>query len=192
MIERMTLRDAATADLLAHERRRHILLALVERERSQQELTLLLRMPANLLHYHLARLVAAGLAVVSRSAARRGRAVLHYRAAAASFFVPAELSAELPDRRRWDALRMALERGRAGTYSGLLYGWDDGPRMQVVRESAAGPIGAELWHRLTLSREDARAMIDELRRLFARYEARSTASGEQYLVLSALAATSGP
>ena len=187
MIDRLTLSDPAAAALLSATRPRHIALALVEQDRSQSELSALLGIPLNLLRYHLDRLVAAGLVAVARSEKRRGRPILHFRATAASFFVPAELAPPVPSRPLMEELRQALENVRAGTYSGILYSCQDGPRMRIVRGEQAGRPAAELWHRLCLSDQDARALIEELRLLFARFESRDTGAGHRFVSLAALA-----
>jgi DNA-binding transcriptional ArsR family regulator len=187
MIDRLTLSDQVAAALLSGTRSRHIVLALVERDRSQSELSVALGIPLNLLRYHLDRLVAAGLVVVARSEKRRGRPIRFYRAIACSFFIPAELTPPVPSRPLMEELRQALENSRAGTYSGILYSCQDGPRMQIVRAEQAGRPAAELWHRLCLSDQDARALIEELRLLFARFESRDTGAGQRFVSLAALA-----
>lgn len=187
MLERLNIRDAACAALLSNERQRHVLLALVERERSQSELADLMGMKLNLLHYHLRRLAMARLVSVSRSQSRAGRAITYYRAVARSFFVPAELAAAIPDRALIEELRDALERSRTGTYSGILYAYDDGPRMRVIQDKRPARPTAELWHRMTLNDTDAAALIEELKSLFARFEARDAASGHRFVTFAALA-----
>ncbi len=187
MIECLTVDDPATAALLSNERQRHIVLAVVEREQSQQALSAALDMPPSLLHYHLGRLLGAGLVTVSRETPRRGRPVRYFRACARTFFVPAELTGQLPDNALIEELRRALNTGRAGAYSGILFSCDNGPRMRVIGDKRSGPPLAEMWHRLTLNDQDARALIDELRDVFARFEARQSAAGTQFLTLGAIA-----
>lgn len=183
----MDICDAPHAALLSNERQRHILLALVERERSQSELAEMMAMPLSLLHYHLARLARAKLIVLVGSRARAGRAIKYYRAAARSFFVPAELAAPVPDPALFEELRHALEKSRAGTYRGILYSYEDGPRMRVVQERRSSRPTAELWHRMTLSDSDASALAAELKLLFARYEKRDTGLGHRFVTFAALA-----
>ena len=187
MLERLNIHDAARAALLSNERQRHIVLALVDQERTQSELADLLGMKLNLLHYHLRRLVLARLVSVSRSQPRAGRAIAYYRAVARSFFVPAEIATAIPDRALIEELRDALERSRVGTYSGILYAYDDGPRMRVIQDRRPAHPTAELWHRMTLNDADAAALIEELKSLFARFEGRDTASGHRFVAFAALA-----
>lgn len=187
MIECLTIDDPKAAALLSNERSRHIVLALVEHERSQNDLSARLGLTPSLLHYHLGRLLSARLVTVSRVEPRRGRPIRYFRAAARSFFLPAEMTPHLPDGALIEELRRALQTGRTGTYSGILYAWDDGPRMRVVSDRRSGPPLGEMWHRLTLNDADARALIDELRGVFARFETRQNAAGARFLVLGAVA-----
>jgi DNA-binding transcriptional ArsR family regulator len=187
MIERLEISDPRSAALLANTRQRHILLALVDRERSQTELSETLGIALNLLHHHLVRLEAAELIEVTRTEPRRGRAVRYFRSVARSFFVPAEQAPEPPRHQLMNELDQALAARRAGTYRGILYFHDDGPRMQVISESGRKQPAAELWHRMRLAEGDAVELIDELRNLFARFQARSAEKGHEFIVHGAVA-----
>lgn len=187
MIERMVVADAKAAAMLGRMRPRHIVLALIEQERTQSALAAILGIGLNLLRHHLDRLVAARLIEVTRSEARRGRPIRHYRATAREYFVPAELAPAEPNRPMMEELRQVLERSRAAGYDGMLYHWDDGPRMRIVRDSARGRPAAELWHRMRLTPADAQALIAELRTLFARYESHDAGTGDTFIMLGAIA-----
>ncbi|HEX8620671.1 MAG TPA: hypothetical protein VF718_01745 [Allosphingosinicella sp.] len=187
MDERFEIRTAAAAAALANARSRAVLLALAARERSLRQLAAATGFRLNLLHYHVGRLQALGLAEVVRSEKRPGRPVKIYRAVAREFFVPGrlaggevgdKLSAELRE-------RLALARARSGD-EGILYGvgGDGGPRMRRVGSDRPAEA-AELWTLLDLGPADAAALAAEMKALLGRYRGR--AGGRAYIVHAALA-----
>lgn len=187
MHERTEIRNEAAARIFANERSRLILLALIDRARSPAELAALTDTRLSLLSYHLNRLVALGLATVEREMPRAGRAIRYYRATAKSFFVPAQLTGSLPRHDRTAQLQAALERSFAGSYSGVLYHHDRGPRMRIVPVEGAARGATDLWHRCTLAPDDARALARELVALFDRYAHLDRPNGRRYIVHAALA-----
>lgn len=187
MDERTEITSEAAARVFANERSRLILLALIDRTRSPAELAVLTSTRLSLLSYHLKRLVTLGLARVEYEMPRAGRAVRHYRATAKSFFVPARLTGPLPRHDRTAHLQAALERSFAGSYSGVLYDHDRGPRMRIVSDGE-GPRGAtDLWHRCALAPDDVRALSRELFELFDRYARLDRPNGRRYILHAALA-----
>jgi len=84
-------------------------------EHSLSELQRMLAMPLPKLHYHVRRLLDAGLLTVSRTQPRAGRPVQFYRAVAERFLVPLDASPALPGDGLAAELRQLLsdELGRA-------------------------------------------------------------------------------
>jgi DNA-binding transcriptional ArsR family regulator len=187
MDERIEIATPETASIFANERSRLILLALIDRARSPADLAALTGARLNLLSYHLKRMVALGLATVEREAPRAGRPVRYYRAAAKSFFVPAHLAGSLPGRDKTAQLQAALERSFAGSYTGILYLHEHGPRMRIVPVEGGTRSAADLWHHCTLTPADARAFARDLAELFDRYARLDRPNGRRYIVHAALA-----
>lgn len=187
MHERTEIETEAAARVFASERPRLILLALIDRARSPAELVALTDTRLNLLNYHLNRLVTLGLARVEHEAPRAGRSVRYYRAIAKSFFVPARLTGPLPRHDRTAQLQAALERSFAGSYSGVLYDHDRGPRMRIVSEDGGGRGAADFWRRCLLAPGDVRAFSRELSELLDRYARLDRPNGRRYILHAALA-----
>ena len=180
--------DPRAAAIFANHRQRQIVLALIERERSLSELAQIAGMPLNLLHHHVTKLLRLRLIRIAGQRRRAGPAIKLYRAAAAAFFVPAELAAENPGEGMTGALREALERSMAAAYRGVLYSWSEGgPRMHVVKDPGHAADTAELWCSLRLSKADAAALAAEFDALLARYRTRSTNARPRYVVHAAIA-----
>ena len=187
MIEVLNVQDERVAKVFLDTRRRHLLLNLVSQERPLQELSTIMGMSLNLVHYHVGRLQALGLVEIARREARSGRPIKHYRAVANSFFVPSHLTTHSPGEKLSAELRAALERSRQRRLKdGILYFVDEQRtlRMRRVQEDAIG--ATECWCILDLIEEDARALGDEMKALLTRYERRSHDSARGYLAYYAL------
>ncbi len=187
MKERIEIDSPEAASIFANERSRLILLALIDRARSPAELAALTGARLNLLSYHLKRMVALGFATVEHEEPRAGRPVRHYRATAKSFFVPAHLDGSLPGRDKTAQLQAALERSFAGSYTGILYSHDRGPRMRIIPVEGGTRNAAELWHHFSLTPADARAFTEEMAALIDRYARLDRPNGRRYIAHAAIA-----
>jgi hypothetical protein len=159
----------------------HILLALIDEDRSLAELGRELDLPLNLLHYHVHRLVKLGLVKIARTERRAGAPIRRYRAAATEIFVPAELMKAPPGAALNPQLRRSIEANHIRTFKGALY--EKGPRMRLVQRP--GIPALELWLRMHPS--DAASFSSDLRELCARYEWRPGQQRRHWLFHAALA-----
>ncbi len=188
MRESANIVDARAAAVFAVPRQRRILLSLIDQERSLSQLASLTETPLNLLHHHLRKFLRLGLVRIERQEKRAGAPIKYYRATARAFFVPAELMGAELGAGLNSRLRELLARSLSRTLRGAIYSHDGkGPRMRLVREAGSRASTAELWMELRLSRADAAALVDELRALLHRFEARSRKTHRRYLVHAALA-----
>ncbi len=90
----MTIDSVATARVLADPRQRRLLLHLVDRGHSLQELSVSTGMTLSLLHYHVRRLCGLKLIESTHEVPRNGRPIKYYRARARAFFVPAHFGSD--------------------------------------------------------------------------------------------------
>lgn len=165
-------------------------------ERSLSDLQRLLAAPLSKLHYHVRRLLDAGLLTVSRTQPRAGRPVQFYRAVAERFRVPLDASPALPGDGLASELRQLLsdELGRGGEISTL---YEPGPAegtmlMRLIRPEPEPSRGFELWRTLQLTPAQRTALAKELAALFERYGTGEPAVGaEPYLVHAAFAPRAG-
>lgn len=173
---------AKAAAVFAHPRQRQVLFAFVGSDRSLGEVAASSAMPMNLLHYHAQRMLSAGLLRRRGKRVGAGRRVQLYRAAASSFFVPAELLRSSPDERLRRELRETLERQIA---EGYLFSQDRAgrPRMRKV----GGSDAAELWRVARLDEADAPKLAAHISRLIASYESRAGRRAKNYLLHFAVA-----
>lgn len=165
---RVTSRHQALA--LENALRANVLAACIPCERSLTELSELTDEPLPKLHYHVERLLAAGLLAVSRERLRAGRPVRYFRAKAACFVVPQDLSRVLPGDKLAQELRTELQRRRHEVV--LRYAADAEGRLEV-RMTRAVPsprsLALELWHILSLTPRQRDNLAAELTDLFSRY-----------------------
>lgn len=188
MEARVTITTKAAAAVFASPRPRKILLALVGRELSLSQLASATEAPLNLLHHHVTRMVALGLARIERVEPRAGRPIKYYRAAAASFFVPAELSRAVPGEALNRRLRGILQASLARSIEGCAYSAEGGrPRMRLVRSEEGQETAAEFWLELRLGRAQARALAEDLRAVLRRYEVLSSPNQPVTIVHAAVA-----
>lgn len=170
------------AALFAHPKRRQILFAFVGADRSLGEVAASTPMPMNLLHYHVQRMLRAGLLHRRGKRAGAGRAVQLYRAAAAAFFVPAELIPGNPDERLRRELRETVDRQAA---EGYLFSRDRTGRLRMQKLGRSE--NAELWRVARLDEATARTLATRIARLIGSYERRAGRRAKEYLVHVALA-----
>jgi DNA-binding transcriptional ArsR family regulator len=162
-------------------------MACVAQERSLTDLQRLLGQTLPKLHYHVTRLLDAGLLQVSREQARGGRAIRFFRAVAERFVVPQELLGELPGEAMAAELRTLLQMSRRDV--SLRYGLDPRGNLRVTLvhdEKAQFPKAIELWQIFRLSRQQRDALANDLRELFERY-AKVEGGNETFLAHAAFA-----
>jgi DNA-binding transcriptional ArsR family regulator len=189
MKQTMQVTNAKAAAALSNVRQRSLVLQLVGRERSLQELAGLSRMSLSLLHYHVGRLRRLGLIAIANHKPRPGRSIKYYRATARAFFVPTHLVSRMPEEQLSVELRDRLERGRrAGDNDGILFSVDErgSPRMQKLQGKTELPY-AEYWLNMKLSNADAQALANDMKSVFRRYQQRTTSRGRDYIAHCALA-----
>ena len=177
----------AQAVALQNPLRARLLMACVKEEPSLTELRRISGETLPKLHYHITRLLEAGLLRVSREQARGGRPIRFFRAVADSFLVPQEFLGELPGEAMAAEMRNLLQQGRGDV--SLRYAADErgGFRMTLVRDEAGpSPRALELWQVFRLTRQQRDALAKELRELFERY-AKTEGGSETFLVHAAFA-----
>ena len=177
--EQRVVRTTAAAALLAHPKKRRILFAFVDRDRSLAEVSATTGVPLSLLHYHVTRMVRAGLLERGDRRARKGRPVQLYRAVASAFVVPAKLLRGRPDEALRQELRRALDREQADAY---LFEREEGGRVRMSRVAAED--SNELWRVMRLDAASARELAADVRRLISSYEERLSKrnAGKPHLV----------
>ena len=188
MLPTTQINDRRAAAVFHVQRQRQILLALIPEPRSLTQLAKLTDTRLNLLHHHVGKLMRLGLVTVVREDARAGAPIKYYQATAASFFVPSELMDQAPGRGAAGELRRLMDRALSQTFKGVMYSQDgQGPRMRPVRDPEFRSKATELWLDLRLSAEDANELIDELKGLLHRFEARSRPSERRLIIHAAIA-----
>lgn len=170
-----------------------VLITCVREERSLSDLQRVLGQPLPRLHYHVRRLLDAGLLTVARSQPRAGRPVRFYRAVAESFLVPQDSLPALPSAEWAAELRQSLHNETVhGGEPALLYGpgAEDGSLLvRLVRSDPAAPSRAmDLWRVVRLGPRQRAALAKELAEVFARYAAAEPETGaDTYLAHAAFA-----
>lgn len=162
--------SSSVAHVLADPRRRRLLLSLIDQERSLKGVADLNKLPLNLAHYHLNKLLSAELVEITRQQKRAGRPVRFYRARYSAYFIPAALLRSPPMEKLARGLATALENARHRSGAGVLLDVDDSGRARMREVAGSGPLPLEVWRRLTLSRKEAEALFDELTASIHRYE----------------------
>lgn len=184
---RVTNRVQAAA--LENPLRARLLMACVAHERSLTDLQRPSGESLSKLHYHVTRLLDAGLLRVSREQARGGRPIRWFRAVAECFLVPQEFLASLPGEALAAELRNLLQMSRAEV--SLRHSLDPRgqPMVMLVRDDPERqPKSVELWRILKLGPDQRKALAGELVELFARYaKAESKGSGDAILLHAAFA-----
>ena len=177
------------AQLLTDARRRRLILAVVARERSLKDLSELIGIPLNLAHYHVRQLMHYGLVEVAREQRRAGRPMRFYRSRFSRFEIPMSLLGKPPTDAVARKLANAIEHARDLAGGSVLLDVDDDgrPRMRELPGEGVPPL--EIWRRLTLRREEAEALFEELTRVIHRHSAAARAGGQQWTLHLALAET---
>jgi DNA-binding transcriptional ArsR family regulator len=179
--------NRAQAEALENPLRARLLMACVAQERSLTDLQRLTGETLPKLHYHVARLLGAGLLRMSREQARGGRPIRLFRAVAESFLVPQEFLQALPGEAMAQELRNLLQISRDEV--SLRYTCDarGSFRVTLVRDATSpSPKAIELWQVFRLSRSERNALAKELRELFERY-AKAEGGNETILAHAAFA-----
>jgi len=169
-----------------------VLMACAVEACSLSELQRLTEAPLAKLHYHVSRLLAAELMIVSRTQRRAGRAIKFYRAVGDRFIVRQENLPALPGDSLSAQLRQSLrqEQSRSGEVS-LLY--TPAPGGKVVakllpREPTTSSRCLELWHIIHLSPRQRALLAKELGEVLQRYAAAELELGaEAFLIHAAFA-----
>jgi hypothetical protein len=186
----LRITDAKVAAAFANDRQRNLVLQLVNREQSLQELAEVSKISLSLLHYHVSRLERLGLIGVVRYKARSGRPIKIFRSTARSFFVPADLMSRSPEEELYAELRACLDRSRrGGEGEGMLYFVDEHASacMRKMRGREAAVPGAEFWLRISLSNANAQSLAEDMKSLLARYQRCGTSPTRAYVVHCAIA-----
>ena len=178
----LVVESARAAALFAHPRRRRILFAFAGDDRSLAEVVKLADVPMNLLHYHVQRMVAAGLIQRREKPLRAGRRVQLYRAAATAFVVPAALMPGRPDDELRRELARALERDNADAY---LFAREPDGRVRMRKLGTPGT--GELWRVARLDDASARELTTRISRLIDSFEKRASGRAKPHLIHVALA-----
>lgn len=177
----------AAAAAFASPQQRGIIQTLIGAELTLGALSRAIRLPLNLLHYHVAKCVSLGLVEVVGEEQRAGRAMKRYRATASTFFVPAELVAELPGSAYTRQLRDRLDWNLARSLKGIAFTHDgQRPRGHLVKESPEQSAALELWLDAGLSGADADELAAEMQALMDRFRARANETEPRHLVHLAL------
>ena len=172
-----------------------VLMLCAGRDRSLSDLQSSLKVPLNKLHYHVSRLLEAGLLLVNRAEPRAGRAIRHYKSVAESFVVPQDRLPELPSDKLSSELRRSLAKEQGRTDEGVLL-YSAGAEGKVLvkltpREQSAPSRGMELWRLMKLGPTERTNLARELNELLERYSGLCPQAGrESFLVHAAFAPAS--
>jgi DNA-binding transcriptional ArsR family regulator len=183
---RVTTRAQVAA--LENQLRARLLIACAAEERSLSDLQCMTGEALPKLHFHVTRLLSAGLLEVSRQQPRAGRSIRLFRAVADRFVIPQELLGQLPGDAMAAELRDLLQRSRRAV--SLHYARDPSGNFAiklVPEESDAPPAGMELWQVFKLNRTQRQALAKELMELFQRYKSIEQSGGETILAHAAFA-----
>lgn len=180
---------ARQVSAFANPLRVRVLMACATEECSLSALQRLTGSPLAKLHYHVSRLLAAELIVVSRTQRRAGRAIKFYRAAGESFIVPQEKLPVLPGDRLSVQLRNALreEQRRGGEFS-LVYTSAPGGKMLMkhLPQTPTTPSrGVEMWRAIALNNRQRASLAKELGELLERYATAEPEAGAEALLVHA-------
>lgn len=188
----MRVGGASQATAFHNPLRCRLLMACSRREASLAQLSKALGIPLPKLHYHVGRLLDAGLLEVSRTEARAGRPIRYYRAIAEQFLVPQSLLPASPSEAWAEGVRQSIrdENSRNPEVS-LLYASDPEGRFYVRRiqtDPTVVPRTFARWYKLNLNVRQRGALAQELSDLLERYARVAPEKGaEPYWVHGALA-----
>ena len=196
--------NASTAALLLNPAKSQYLERLMQREWTVAALSADLAHDLSSVHYHVGQLVRHDLVCVTRTQKRAGRAVKHYRASAASFFVPFALTDFETLLAFWQAIlepshtafvrKLVAVAERRNSYPqswGVLLECDalSGLKLRSEPRPTITPTDPVSWlseDDLHLTHSQARALQLELRAVIAKYQRLSGPNG--YTVRAGLVA----
>lgn len=179
----MQIAGRAAAAAFASPRQRTIIQTLMAGEMSMSELVAAMQMPLSLLHYHVSQCRRLGLIEITREEPRSGRAVKYYRAAATSFFVPAELIDELPGAAFTRQLRDLLDQNLNRSLQGICFRHDGiRPRADLIIDPEQQKDAIELWLDVGLTVADATRLKSELQAVMDRFRACDHGASPRYLL----------
>ena len=196
--------NASTAALLLNPAKSQYLERLMQREWTVAALSADLAHDLSSVHYHVGQLVRHGLVCVTRTQKRAGRAVKHYRASAASFFVPFALTDFETLLAFWQAIlepshtafvrKLVAVAERRNSYPqswGVLLECDalSGLKLRSEPRPTITPTDPVSWlseDDLHLTHSQARALQLELKAVIAKYQRLSGPNG--YTVRAGLVA----
>ncbi len=211
---RLTLTDRRAATFVTLPASSRYFLPFLARDCSAAPVARELGVDPGAVAYRLRQMLGLGLIRRTRTAARAGRAVQHYRSIADEIFAPLELTP-------LDSLRALFDRGRQDSHdlldASLEDAWlDIGHRSQwgthLYRAVPTGPVNRDfvpatgatdfwaavldhnspaVWDQhaqLRLTRADAKHLQRQLAALVTTYASRQTKTADTYLVRLALAA----
>ncbi len=187
MLDQITIKDRTVAQAFASPRQRKIVQLLMAGEKSLSELASEAEMQLSLVHYHVTHCLRLGLIEIVREQRRAGRAVRFYRAAAKSFFVPAELIVEMPGTAMNLKLRELLDLDLARSLEGITFRHDgQRPRGDLVADPNLQRGTVELWLDIGLTSTDAADLAKELQAVADRFRARADDTAPRHLVHMAI------
>ena len=178
----------STATLLFDPAKAQYLERLMQREWSIAALSADLAHDLSSVHYHVGQLVKHGLVCITRTEKRAGRSVKHYRASAASFFVPFALTDFETLHAFWQAIlepshtafvrklvRVSERRNTDPQSWGVLLECDalSGLKLRSEPRPAIAPTDPVSWlseDELHLTHSQAREMQLELKAVITKYQ----------------------
>lgn len=188
-LSRQVITDPRLGMVFTNPNQRRILMWFTGGARSAGEAAAALGMDLRRLHYHLGRMKSLGLLTEVGHRRRPGRPIKLYRAVGDSFFIPnealakgfgedlaTELRASLADRSSRDAGGILFRATAAGSIRG-----------RIVRSSGKAGGAFEAWRILRLSGHDLGELQQELNAVLNKFQRRSVANGQIFLVHAAAA-----
>jgi DNA-binding transcriptional ArsR family regulator len=189
----VTISDPRQAAMFGHPMRCRLLLWCSAKERSLSQMKARFGLSLSKLHYHVTRLVRAGLLAVSRTQPRGGRPIRFYRAVAEQFRIAQEHLPAGPSERWAAELRRSLNdaanrvEGMAATYSADPEG-ELMVRMLPPAPGARPPRVKEMWRVVRLDAQQRVELAREMTELLDRYAGPAgSAASELYWVHAAFA-----
>ena len=189
----LKIRDSGQAAVFSHPMRCRILLACAVKEQSLSQLQRQFGLSFSKIHYHVTRLVASGLLIVSNIEPRAGRPVRYYLAVSRAFVVPQAALPRPMSEFLAKELRLSLANLSRRCDFSMLYTVDDSGRQMIrVLDAQAQPDrsrAVEFWKVARLSRAQRASLARDMAALIARYDAASAggAGAETFLIHAAFA-----
>ena len=180
----LTISDPRQAALFGHPVRSRILLWCAKEDRTLSQMKGVFGGSLSKLHYHVDRLLQAGLLALSRTEPREGRPIRYYRAVAEQFRIPQELLPAGPSERWAAELRQSLNdaANRAGEMSVTYSADPDGKLLVRLLPPGAGakaPRVKELWKVTALNAQQRADLAREMAELLERYAKPAAGPGSE-------------